>query len=76
MYRMIANHKRTASVHKSVATLMCDDGWEEIIDCTMNFNSDEEAIAWLLNNGWEEYDPNSSLKAQGYIFINGCYRMP
>lgn len=74
LYREIKNHKRTASFHKGEVTIMCDDGWEEILDCRFSC-SQAEAEAFFAN-GWEAYDPNAELKARGFMFINGTYQKP
>ncbi len=78
MYRMTANHKRTASINPKTnqVVAMSDDGWEDILDYRMDFASQAEAAAYLVGAGYEEYDPNAALKAMGMVFINGCYRMP
>lgn len=71
------NTKRTATIGKDfTVTFMCDDGWEEILDCRMSASSNEEALQILAANGFVEFDPNAALKAKGFVFINGTYQMP
>jgi hypothetical protein len=82
MFRQITNHKRTATVafvrrmNAIMVTVMCDDGFEEILDHQYEVATEAEGIANLIAAGYEEYDPNAELKAKGMVFINGCYRMP
>lgn len=75
MYRQIDNHKRTATIAKGTITIMCDDGWETILDCRIPLGSDAEAKAWLAV-GWEEFDPNADLKAAGFVWNGYCYAKP
>lgn len=74
MYRQITNHKRTASYSKGTVTVMCDDGWETMIDC--RFTATQAEAEAFFAAGWEAYDPNADLKAKGYVFINGTYQIP
>lgn len=82
MFRQINNTKRTAFVGQDrntkawKVTVMCDDGWDNILDYHMEVANEAAGIAHLITSGFEEYDPNAHLKAQGMVFINGCYRMP
>lgn len=77
MFRMISNHKKTASVGRDLRVrVMTDDGFEDILDYHFDVSSEAEGVRRLLDMGFEEYDPNASLKAQGMVFINGTYRMP
>ena len=77
MFRQIVNHKRTAQVGRdNRVRVMCDDGWEDILDHHFDVANEAEGTARLIDMGFEEYDPNARLKAQGMVFINGCYRMP
>lgn len=82
MFRQINNHKRTATVGfnrrigKMMVTVMCDDGWEDILDHHFDVANEQEGRARLIAMGFEEFDPNAHLKAMGMVFINGCYRMP
>lgn len=77
MFRKITDHKTTASVGRDMRVrVMYDDGWEDILSFHFDVKSEEEGVARLIEMGFEEYDPNAHLKAQGMVFINGCYRMP
>ena len=78
MFRKIENHKITAAIANNGkrVTVMCDDGWEDIIDHIRDIENEQEGRDYLAACGFEEYDPNAHLKAQGMVFINGCYRMP
>ena len=72
MYRKIDDHKRTATIHNGIVTMMYDDGWENLLDCKHSFPTNKEASAWLIAGGWEEFDPNADLKAKGFVW-NGSY---
>lgn len=73
MYRKIDDHKRTATIHNGVVTMMCDDGWDNLLDCRMTFVNDIAAAAWLAEGGWEVFDPNADLKAKGFVWNGYCY---
>ncbi len=74
MFHQINNTKRTASYAKGFVTVMCDDGWEEILDC--RFTATKAEADAFFADGWVSYDPNADLKARGFVFINGTYQMP
>lgn len=77
MFRKISNHKSTASIGRDLRVrVMSDDGFEDILDFHFDVSSEAEGVARLTEMGFEEYDPNASLKASGMVFINGTYRMP
>ena len=76
MFRKTTDHKQTASIHNGIVTKMYDDGFDNMLDCRVTFGSDSQARACLEAEGFEEFDPNASLKAMGMVFINGIYRMP
>ena len=77
MFRKIDNHKKTASIGRDLRVrVMTDDGFEDILDFHFDVASEAEGVSRLLEMGFEEYDPNAHLKAQGMVFINGTYRVP
>lgn len=77
MYRKPADPKRTAAVAPNgTVTVSYDTGWETLVDCRLTFASAEAAKAHLIADGWEEYDPNAALKAQGFVWNGYCYAMP
>jgi hypothetical protein len=55
--------------------MMCDDGWEDILDCRITFANDEAAKTFLAHE-WEEYDPNAELKAAGFVWNGYYYEKP
>lgn len=78
MFRQADNHRRTASIRKDNSVIvMCDDGWEEIVDYhTSPFAGEAEARAYLVGCGFEEFDPNADLKAKGFVWNGFCYAKP
>ena len=76
LYRKIDNHRCTAAynAHRGAIIAMYADGFEDIVDFRHPCNSEKEAIEYFRQNGWETYDPNAELKAQGFVFRDGCYR--
>jgi hypothetical protein len=76
MFRKIDNHKQTASFNakKLEIVVMYDDGFEDILDYRTACANEDEARAYFDRNGFEEYDPNAELKAQGFVFKNGIYQ--
>ncbi len=76
MYRKIDDHKRTATTYEGTVTVMFDDGWENLLDYRRTFANDGEAAAWLVADGWEEFDPNAELKAKGFVWNGSCYAKP
>lgn len=61
-FRQITNHKRTATVgfnrrmEKLMVTVMCDDGWEEILDHYYEVETEAEGIVSLIAAGFEEFE--------------------
>lgn len=77
MFRKTSNHKSTASISRdNTVTVMCDDGWDTIVDYRADFASYAEAAAHLTSRGYEEYDPNADLKAKGFVWNGYIYAMP
>lgn len=77
MFRRIGDHKHTAAVSKcGLVTAVYDDGWENILSFRMQHATEAEGIAYLLESGWEEYDPNAELKAQGFVWNGANYVKP
>lgn len=77
MFRQIDNHKRTAAIGTdNRVRVFIDDGWEDILDHHFDVVDEAEGRERLTAMGFEEFDPNAHLKAQGMVFINGTYRMP
>jgi len=79
MFRMVNNHKRTATVVENEITCMSDDGFDEILDCRFGVGANEDdAASWLLANGYEEFDPAADLKAKGFVWNpnHGTYEKP
>lgn len=79
MFKSTKNEKSTAAVGfvqgQWMVTVMCDDGFEDIIDYRKSVATEAEGIAYLLDAGYEEYDPNASLKAAGLVWnpVRGIY---
>jgi hypothetical protein len=73
MWRKIGDPKRTAAVNGDVLTVMYDDGWDNLLDYRRVFPSGSDAGAWLVADGWEEFDPHTDLKARGFVWNGYCY---
>lgn len=79
MYRQIENTKRTADIATRgpnagrLITVSYDDGWEVLLDTKVTVANVEAAQAWLQANGYEEFDPNASLKAKGMVWTGYVY---
>ena len=77
MYRKIDDHRYTASVNETGFVVeMYDEGWEKLVASNTQHNSKADALAWLAGRGYEEYDPNASLKAMGLVWNGYCYARP
>jgi hypothetical protein len=76
MYRNATNHKQTASINPKTNEIivMYDTGCDDILDYRLPCASKEDAELHLKACNFEEYDPNASLKAAGFVFSNGIYR--
>lgn len=80
MFKNTKNEKSTAAVGfvrgEWMVTVMCDVGDEDILDYRKPVSSEAEGIAYLLGAGYEEYDPNASLKAAGLVWNGSIYARP
>lgn len=78
MFRKIDNHKYTAAISTkgNLVTVIYDDGWENLVDTKIDIKNEAEGRKLLIDRGYEEYDPNAELKAQGYVWNGYMYAKP